>query len=426
MTPKTCSVQLKVALAGVGTLLLAACAPPSGDASSGGGEDGDGPVRVGFIAGLTGTAAGPAADMQNGFDLYWEGRDNEVAGREVETFIENDEGKPEVGLSVAKRLVESENVDVIVGPHFAHVGSAVAEYLGGTDTAMIYPIPASSEFLVNPIDSMFLAAGVAPQFTLPLGKWATEQGHKTAVTISSDYTFGHEIAAGFANSFVDNGGTITEQIWVPLGTADYGPFASQLSQLKPDIVFNGLQAQDAVVFQQAWEEFGLDSDTTQVASLSTMDQSLLRTMKGTSEGTLSAGHFAEGKDSGETKEFVDAYKAAYDDVPGYYAASGYFGAQLVAGAIESMEEPNAEWSAEEFITSVRALKLEDSVFGPVTLDENGNVNLDVYIREVVEQDGEYINSVVDTIPAVSPQFEYDYDEFIAGQPWTRDKQGWNE
>lgn len=420
---KRISARLRVLVSGaaISTLaLVAACSPPGGDDS--GGEEG-GPLSIGFIAGLTGVAAGPAADMRNGFELYWDEIDNTVAGRDVKLIVEDDKGEPDVGLSVARRLVEREDVDVVVGPHFANVGLAVAEYLSTTATPMIYPIPASGELLRNPIDTMFLAGGTAAQYTHPLGTWAAEQGAVNALTISSDYTFGHEIAGGFANTFTDHGGKIAKQLWPALGTTDYGPFVSQISSGDYDVVFNGLQAADSVVFQEAWVNAGLnDGGPLLVSSPSTIDQSLIRTMEATAEGTMSTGHFAEGKEDGETAKFVAAYEKKYDQIPGYYAASGYFGAQLTAAAIEELDGEIPDAAA--FIDAASSVALDDSVFGPVEVDENGNINLDIYLRKVEQrEDGAYWNVVQETFSSVPPQSEYDYEAFLERAVYNRDDQG---
>lgn len=399
---------------------LAACAAPGSEIGK---SSDDGPLKIGFIAGLTGTAAGPAADMRAGFELYWDQVGHKSSGRDVELFVEDDEGDPEAGLAAARRLVEKEDVDVIVGPHFANVGLAVAQYLADQDVAMIYPIPASSEFLTHPIDTMFLAGGTAAQFTYPLGKWAAQQDAKTALTISSDYTFGHEIAGGFTDTFTKYGGTVKKQMWPPLGTTDYGPFVSQIAAGDYDVVFDGLQGEDAVAFQQAWNDYGLAKDGPKlVASPSTMDQSLLRTMADTSKGVISTGHFAEGRDKGVTADFVKKFEADNDSVPGYYAASGFFGAQLADAGIKELDGRIPD--AKSFIDAVSDVHMDDSVFGPVQVDEHGNINLDVYLREVTKREGGgYWNTVMDVFPSVAPEFEFDYDAFLKMPPYSRGFQG---
>ncbi|MGW3626987.1 ABC transporter substrate-binding protein [Streptomyces sp. NPDC000880] len=402
------------------TTLLAACAPPG---NAGNTPSADGPIRVGLLASLTGVAAGPAGDMRKGFELFWDQNNNRVGDRDIEIVVGDDEGKPNVGLSVAGRLVERDQVNVMVGPHLASVGSAVGEYLGTKDIPMIYPIPASGEFLKNRIDTMLLAGGVAAQFTHPLGKLAAQQGKLRALTISSDYTFGHEIAGGFTDTFTDYGGKVVKQLWTPLGTTDYGPFVSEIATGDYDVVFNGLQANDSVVFMKAWDNFGLSKKgPMMVGAPSTIDQSLIRSMGPAAEGTVSMGHFAEGRTTGETARFVSAFEKKFDQLPGYYAASGYFGAQLVAAALEKLGGKIPD--AKSFIKAAGSISLPDSVFGPVSMDENGNIKLDGYLRKVEKRaDGSYWNVVTDVIPSVSTSFEYDYDAFLSQPTYNRDYQG---
>jgi branched-chain amino acid transport system substrate-binding protein len=402
------------------TVLLTACAPPGGAGNT---PSADGPIRVGFLASLTGVAAGPANDMRNGFELFWRQDNHKVANRDIQVFVGDDEGKPNVGLSVASRLVERDQVNVMVGPHLASVGSAVGEYVRTKNIPMIYPIPASGEFLKKPIDTMLLAGGTAAQFTHPLGKWAAQQGKRRALTISSDYTFGQEIAGGFANTFTDYGGQVVKQLWTPLGTTDYGPFASEIAAGNYDVVFNGLQANDAVVFQKAWDNFGLSKKgPLLVGAPSTIDQSLIRSMGAAAEGTVSIGHFAEGRTNGETARFVSAYEQEFHQLPGYYAASGYFGAQLAAAALEKLGGKIPD--AKTFIRTAGSISLPDSVFGPVSMDQQGNIRLDGYLRKVAKRpDGSYWNVVTDVIPAVSPSYEYKYDAFLAQPTYTRNYQG---
>jgi branched-chain amino acid transport system substrate-binding protein len=409
-----------IVILAAGTSLLAACAAPGGAGNT---PSADGPIKVGFLASLTGVAAGPANDMRNGFELFWRQNNNKAAGRDIQAIVGDDEGKPNAGLSVAGRMIERDQVNVMVGPHLASVGSAVGEYLGTKNIPMIYPIPASGEFLKKPIDTMLLAGGVAAQFTHPLGKWAAGQGKRRALTISSDYTFGQEIAGGFADTFTDYGGQVAKQLWTPLGTTDYGPFVSEIAAGNYDVVFNGLQANDAVVFQKAWDSFGLSKNgPLMVGAPSTIDQSLIRSMGPAAEGTVSMGHFAEGRTTGETARFVGAYEQQYHQLPGYYAASGYFGAQLVAAALDKLGGKIPD--AKVFIQAAGSISLPDSVFGPVSMDEHGNIKLDGYLRKVEKRpDGSYWNVVTQTIPAVSPSFEYSYDAFLAQPTYTRNYQG---
>ena len=63
------------------------------------------PIKIGYLTPLVGVFAGLGADLRDGFLLYFEEKGNTVSGRKVEIITEDTEGKPDVGLTKAKKLV---------------------------------------------------------------------------------------------------------------------------------------------------------------------------------------------------------------------------------------------------------------------------------------------------------------------------------
>src|SRR5262249_8062192 len=107
--------RLPTLLTGVVALCLAvACAPPGGPGGSA--QNPTGPIKVGFLAPLTGTAAASGADMVNGWNLYWKLNGNTVQGHEIQTTNEDTAGDPNTALTKARQFVEQQQVDMIVGP----------------------------------------------------------------------------------------------------------------------------------------------------------------------------------------------------------------------------------------------------------------------------------------------------------------------
>ena len=65
-------------------------------------------------------------------------------------------------------------------------------------------------------------------------------------------------------------------------------------------------------------------------------------------------------------------------------------------------------------------KLPDTLRGPVSFDEFGNVVGNIYIRKVEKKDGKYVNAVVKTYPNVSQFWTYDKEEFLKNPVYSRD------
>ena len=423
-------------------VLAVACAPPGGEEEVAGGGASAAPsaeasgapaeqpsvsgdaIKIGFIASTTGTAAASGEDMVRGWDLYWKLNGDEVAGRQVATFHEDDAGDPQIGLNKAQRLVENEQVSLMVGPLFANVGYAIAEYLGEQGVPGFFQVSSADDLTQRArIDGVLRVGGwTSSQTSHPAGQWAYDQGYRRVVTICSDYAFGHEYCGGFVNTFTDAGGEVVEQLWAPLGTQDFGTYMAQIEAADADAVMALQVGGDSVRFVEAWNSFGLkESGPPLIGGETLLDQSLLRNMGDEAEGLISVGKYAEGRDDPVTQEFVEAFDAEYGDLPSYYAAVSYTAAQWTAQALEEVDGEIEDTDA--FLEAVRGIEL-DTPGGPMRLDEYDNPDQNVYVREVQRrEDGRMWNVPTQTFENVSQFWEYDPQEFLDHPVYSRDYQG---
>ena len=84
------------------------------------------PIKIGFLAPLTGAAAQIGRDMENGFTMYLEAPGHQMAGRKVELIVEDTAGNPGTAITKFRKFVESDRVDMVVVETFAHIGYALA------------------------------------------------------------------------------------------------------------------------------------------------------------------------------------------------------------------------------------------------------------------------------------------------------------
>jgi ABC-type branched-subunit amino acid transport system substrate-binding protein len=83
-------------------------------------------LRIGFLAPLTGQFAQIGEDMTNGFKMYLDEVNNEFAGAKVTFIVEDEQGKPPVGISKAEKLILQDQVHMFVGGLLASTGYALA------------------------------------------------------------------------------------------------------------------------------------------------------------------------------------------------------------------------------------------------------------------------------------------------------------
>ncbi len=383
------------------------------------------PIRIGLMAPLTGVIASGGKEMVEGTQFWFEKINYQIAGRKVELIIEDDASNPDTALQKARRLVEQNNVHFLTGNLLANTGLAVANYVKGTGTPYFIPIIAADELTQRGrIPNVIRTAGYSGSaFPRPLADWALKQGYKRIATISQDYTFGHEQCGGFSQVFTEGGGTIVQQFWHPLNTADFSPYLGQIADLKIDAIFVMETGADATRFTQQFNSFGLKGKIPLLGAMNMTDQSVIRTMGAEVEGIISAAHFAEGADIAATKDFVDAYTKKYEKIPSLYGFSMYSGMMWVSRAIEKLGGKVEDKAA--LLDAVLKTELADSPLGkPVKLDAYGNPIYDVNIRKVTKRaDGKFWNVPVETYPAVSQFWKYDPETFMKEPAFSRTYQG---
>jgi branched-chain amino acid transport system substrate-binding protein len=384
-----------------------------------------GPIRIGLLSPLTGVIAAGGRELVEGFEMYWDGVNREVAGRKVEIVIEDDASNPDTALQKARRLVEQGNVHFLFGNILANTGLAVANYVKGTGTPYFIPVIAADDLTQRQrIPNVIRVAGyTASQMSRPLADWAFKQGYKRIATISQDYTFGHEQCGGFNQMLSELGGKVTQQFWHPLNTADFSPYLGQLANAGVDAVFAMETGADATRFIQQWASFGLKGRIPLMGAMNATDQSVIRTMKDEAEGIISCAHFAEGSKEPATQKFVSDYEKRYQKLPSIYGFSHYSGAMWVAEALKNLGGKVEDRDA--FLKAVLATELKDSPLGKaVRLDPYGNPIYDAYIRKVEKRpDGKLWNIPVETYPQVSQFWKYDPETYMKQPSYSRNFQG---
>src|SRR5690606_19465005 len=290
------------------------------------------PIRIGLMAPLSGVVAAGGREIVEGFNMFWEERDNTIAGRTVEVIVEDDAGNPDTSLQKARRPVEQEKVDFLFGNLLANTGLAVANYVKDNGTPYFIPVIAADDLTQRQrIRNVIRVAGyTASQMPRPLADWALKQGYKRVATVAQDYAFGHEQCAGFVQVFSQGGGEVAGQLWNPLNTADFSPYIGQLASMNVDAIFAMELGADASRFMKQYSDFGLKGNIPLLGAQNFTDQAVIRTLGEECEGIVSSAHFAEGSDNPETRKFVETYMTRYNKLPSLYGFSHYSGALWVA------------------------------------------------------------------------------------------------
>ena len=381
-------------------LALAACAG-SGPPSGGGGQGGS-PIKVGFILPQSGVFAPNGQDEQDGWNLAIKDTGDTVNGRKIQTSFVDDAADPNQGLTAARQLVETQNVDLLVGPLAANVGLAVRPYVASQGIPTVYISACSDELATSEKASNLVLTGwTCDQPTLNFGKYVYEKlGYRHVTTVAMDYAFGWQVTGGFVSTFKAAGGKIDRQIWAPINAPDYSPYVSQIPR-DTDAVFDLAAGSAAIRFTDAYRQFGLKDKVPLIGGGTMTDYSVLRSQApDTVLGAITVLQYADGIDTPENRKFVEAYRAATNKFPSYYAETAYATYKLLYSVLKK-----TNGNTKDRASIVKYLKTTQfqAPRGPVSINQETNSPIqNIYVRKVQMVDGVLRNVVVDTIRQSQP------------------------
>jgi hypothetical protein len=215
-------------------------------------------VKIGFLAPLSGAIAQAGKDMYSGCELYWEESGWQLAGRKLEVILEDNEGVPATALTRARKLVESDRVNMLAGVILSNVAYALVPYIEAQGIPTIYPINSADDLTQRRRPKWLIRTGFSAGGNMhPFGEYAAKVlGYKKIAIVSLDYAFGWEIAGGFQQTFEDNGGQVIQKLWVPLNVQDYAPYLTQIRK-DADAVFVLALGRWTLLFAKQWATSGL-------------------------------------------------------------------------------------------------------------------------------------------------------------------------
>ena len=268
-------------------------------------------LKIGVLATLEGTYTVLGEDGIRGVKTALAKFGNKAGGREIELIIGPTDASPDSAVRAARKLVEQDKVDFVVGPLSGSEGIAIRDYSKTQpQTTFINGISGAQETTyVTPSDNFFRFNMDGAQWSVGLGNYAyNEKGYKTVATIGEDYSFIYTQVFGFATEFCAAGGEITDRFWVPLGTKDFGSIIASLPD-DVDAIYLGLGGGDAVNFLNQYQQAGGDANL--IGGTIMVDGTVLNS-KGNAKkalvGTPSSGPQSDTWDNEGWKSFVKAYQ----------------------------------------------------------------------------------------------------------------------
>ena len=336
------------------------------------------PIKIGFMAELSGPQAPLGQDQYDAFMMVVERNGGKLGGVPVEVIKEDSQLKPEVATQLVDKLIEKDKVQIITGITFSNIMMAVHKKITDQGVFLIGsnagPAPVAGA-QCSPY--AFITSWQNDNQAEVVGEYANQKGYKKVIGMAPNYQAGKDFIAGFKRNYK---GEVIDEIYTPLNQPDFSAELAQVAAKKPDAVYVFYPGGLGVNFVRQYKQAGLLGKVP-LLSTSTTDGSTLPAQKEDALGVISGTFWGPDFTNAASKSFVEDYEKKYNRIPSQYAAQSYDAALLLDSAIAKVKGNVGDKKA--FQAALKAADFK-SVRGNFKFNTNGFPIQDQYIFEVAK------------------------------------------
>jgi branched-chain amino acid transport system substrate-binding protein len=349
------------------------------------------PVKIGFITSLSNPSIAAGPELLDGFRLGIE--DSGAQGR-MTLVVNDDQGKPDIGVQTARKMLDEDKVQIITGIVPSNIMLAVARSVLPKNVFVVSIQAGPSQLAGEECSPYFFAVSdETDTASEAMGVYLDKIGVKKLYLIAANYAAGRDITSGIKRSFK---GAIVGETYTPLGQLDYAAELAEARAAAPDAVFYFEQSGNASInFVKQYAEAGLKEHVPLYGVATVIDEETLPGMGDAALGVKSSGFWGANLDNAANGTFVQHFAAKYKRRPSVFSAFGYDGARLIDAAIRAVDGHVER--KEEFRAALSAAKFE-SVRGRFRFNTNQFPIQNTYLLEVRRnQEGALVNDVTETM-----------------------------
>ena len=338
-------------------------------------------LKVGMITTLSGGGSALGVDVRDGFMLALD-----QSGRsDIDVVIEDDQRKPEIAVQIADKMVQSDNVDVLTGIIWSNLAIAVVPSVVRQGKFYLSPNAGPSKLAGEGChENYFNVAWQNDNLHEAAGGYASDAGFTNSFILAPNYPAGHDALTGYKRFFT---GDIEAEVYTELGQTDYAAEIAQIRASDADSVFFFLPGGMGISFMKQYAGSGVDIPV--VGPAFSFDQGILNAVGEAALGVKNTSQWSKDLDNAANTAFVASFQEAFGRLPSLYASQGFDTANLLISALDKADVGDADAFREALraadFTSVRG----DFMFGP-----NHHPVQDIYVREVIMEDGVLTNRIV--------------------------------
>ena len=218
-------------------------------------------LRIGALTPITGAGSPYGPGMQQAIRIAVEevNAAGGVAGRKLELITEDSQTKPDAAVLAAKKLIEVNKVQAILGTWSSGVSLAVMPL---TDAAGIIQMNTSGAPAISTLDTKDLVwrfQATNDRFGAAFAEICVKRGFKRPATMAFNNASGLGNTTGFKKAWEAKGNKVVAEVVYEPNRPSYRSELQKILDAKPDVIVTGSYLPDTTIILREWFQSGAEN-----------------------------------------------------------------------------------------------------------------------------------------------------------------------
>lgn len=337
------------------------------------------PLRVGVLTDMSGVySEASGAGSVEAARMAAEEIGGTVGGRRIEILSADCQNKPDIGVAIARRWYDQEDVSVLAEGCNSAVALAVQQLTRDRNRIALWSGPGSSALTgracsPNGVQWTYDTYALANA----LAKDVVGHGGKTWFFITADYAFGQALEADATAVVLAAGGRVVGSVKHPLGATDFSSYLLQAKASGADVVALANASVDTATAVKQAAEFGVGGDKQRLTALLMLITDVRAVGLEAAQGLLLAESFYWNRDE-ESRVFGRRFFAKVGRMPTMMQAGVYSAVQHYLKSVAAAGTDEAG----TVLATMRRTPVQNAVTRNGTIRPDGRMSAEMLVLRV--------------------------------------------
>ena len=301
-----------------------------------------------------------------------------VLGKPVEIISADFQLKADIGVAIARKWYDEDNVDAIIDVPFSGLALAIEEMTKSRKKLALFNAAASSE-LTGPKCSPYVAQWTYDSYSLGHGLTSglSSLGDNSWFFVTNDTVFGSSLEKQALDGVKKAGGKVVGGVRTPTATADFSSYLLQAQSSEAKAIGLVEAGGDLATALKQSAEFGVSGHGHRVAAFMATIDAINSVGLRAAQGVYVAGAFYWDQNA-ETRAFATRFYARMHAMPTQVQAAAYSAVNHYLNAVKALGSKDPD----KVMAKMRDTPINDFMSHGARLRADGRVVRDLYLYQV--------------------------------------------